>query len=92
MHQLCVLAGQWLLNWMISGCKCGSVILMFLLRTDWLSMGDAFCGGLASGLARGTTMAEAMRWGAAAGALAATIKGAVPSLPSLEKVTELLER
>jgi sugar/nucleoside kinase (ribokinase family) len=37
-------------------------------------------------------MAEAMRWGAAAGALAATIKGAVPSLPSLNKVTELLER
>ncbi len=59
---------------------------------DTVAAGDAFCGGLASGLARGATMAEAMRWGAAAGALAATIKGAVPSLPSLDKVTELLER
>ena len=59
---------------------------------DTVAAGDAFCGGLASGLARGATMAEAMRWGAAAGALAATIKGAVPSLPSLNKVTELLER
>jgi len=37
-------------------------------------------------------MAESLRWGAAAGALAATGRGAVPSLPSLAKVTDLLER
>jgi len=37
-------------------------------------------------------MAEALRWASAAGALAATGRGAVPSLPSLAKVNDLLER
>lgn len=59
---------------------------------DTVAAGDAFCGGLASGIARGLSMAEALRWGSAAGALAATGRGAVPSLPSLAQVTELLER
>ena len=59
---------------------------------DTVAAGDAFCGGLAAGLARGVSLAEAMRWASAAGALAATVRGAVPSLPSLAQVTELLER
>ena len=59
---------------------------------DTVAAGDAFCGGLSAGLARGLSIAEALRWGSAAGALAATGRGAVPSLPSLEMVTELLER
>lgn len=59
---------------------------------DTVAAGDAFCGGLASGIARGLSMAEALRWASAAGALAATGHGAVPSLPSLAQVTELLER
>lgn len=59
---------------------------------DTVAAGDAFCGGLAAGIARGLGMAESLRWGSAAGALAATGRGAVPSLPSLAMVTELLER
>jgi len=59
---------------------------------DTVAAGDAFCGGLSAGLARGLGMAEALRWGSAAGALAATGRGAVPSLPSLAKVNDLLER
>jgi len=59
---------------------------------DTVAAGDAFCGGLASGIARGLSMAEALRWGSAAGALAATGRGAVPSLPSLAQVKDLLER
>ncbi len=59
---------------------------------DTVAAGDAFCGGLAAGLARGVSLAEAMRWASAAGALTATARGAVPSLPSLAQVTELLER
>lgn len=59
---------------------------------DTVAAGDAFCGGLAAGLARGASLAEALRWGSAAGALAATGRGAVPSLPGLAQVTELLER
>ena len=59
---------------------------------DTVAAGDAFCGGLAAALARGLPMAESLRWASAAGALTATGRGAVPSLPSLAKVTDLLER
>jgi ribokinase len=59
---------------------------------DTVAAGDAFCGGLAAGLARGSSLADALRWASAAGALATTTRGAVPSLPSLAQVSELLER
>ena len=59
---------------------------------DTVAAGDAFCGALSAGMARGLSMAESLRWASAAGALAATGKGAVPSLPPLAMVTELLER
>ncbi|MBU6453663.1 MAG: ribokinase [Cyanobacteria bacterium REEB67] len=48
---------------------------------DSTAAGDAFCGALASQLARGATIEEAMRYGCAAGALACTRAGAGPSLP-----------
>lgn len=59
---------------------------------DTVAAGDAFCGGLSAALARGLSMAESLRWASAAGALTATGRGAVPSLPTLALVTELLER
>ena len=59
---------------------------------DTVAAGDAFCGGLAAALARGLPLSQALRWGSAAGAIAATGRGAVSSLPSLAMVTELLER
>ncbi len=70
----------------------GQAAAFKVTAVDTVAAGDAFCGGLAAGLARGASLAEAMRWGSAAGALAATGRGAVPSLPSLAQVTELLER
>jgi ribokinase len=48
---------------------------------DTTGAGDAFCGAMAARLATGDDLATAVRWGAAAGALAATRTGAVPSLP-----------
>jgi ribokinase len=70
----------------------GQAAAFKVTAVDTVAAGDAFCGGLAAGLARGASLAEAMRWGSAAGALATTGRGAVPSLPSLAQVTEHLER
>ena len=57
---------------------------------DTTAAGDAFVGGLAVALAEGRPLAEAVRWGGAAGALAATRPGAQPSLPSRAEVESLL--
>jgi ribokinase len=70
----------------------GQTAAFKVTAVDTVAAGDAFCGALAAGLARGLSMAEALRWGSAAGALAATGRGAVPSLPALGAVTDLLER
>jgi ribokinase len=59
---------------------------------DTTAAGDAFIGALVADLAAGEPMAVAARRGAAAGALTATKRGAVPSLPSRHDVDELLEQ
>ncbi len=48
---------------------------------DTTAAGDAFAGGFAVALAEGQSLPKAVRWGNAAGALAATKLGAQPSLP-----------
>ncbi|MCX7595042.1 MAG: ribokinase [Fischerella sp.] len=48
---------------------------------DTTAAGDAFNGGLAAALSQGLSLRQAVVWGAAAGALAATKPGAQPSLP-----------
>ena len=57
---------------------------------DTTAAGDAFVGGFAVALAEGRRMAEAVRWGNAAGALATTKIGAQPSLPTRQAVERLL--
>jgi len=64
----------------------------FLVRpVDTTAAGDAFTGALAAGLAEGMGLEQALRLGAAAGALAATRPGAQPSLPRREEAEALLE-
>ncbi len=58
---------------------------------DTTAAGDAFNGGLAVALARGDELAAAVRFGCAAGALAATRMGAQPSLPTAQEVPRLIE-
>ena len=57
---------------------------------DTTGAGDAFMAGLAVALAEGQALAEAVRWGNAAGALATTNLGAQSSLPSRQAVENLL--
>ncbi len=57
---------------------------------DTTAAGDGFNGALAVALDEGRGLAEAVRWGMAAGALATTKEGAQPSLPRREEVESLL--
>ncbi|HEX9549009.1 MAG TPA: ribokinase [Acidimicrobiales bacterium] len=57
---------------------------------DSTAAGDAFCGVLAAGLARNLPLEVALRRATAAGALATTVRGAVPSLPAAGAIDRLL--
>jgi ribokinase len=57
---------------------------------DTTAAGDAFNGGLAVALGRGFNLPEAVRYACAAGAIAVTRLGAMPSLPGEEEVARLL--
>ncbi len=48
---------------------------------DTVAAGDAFAGGLAAALVEGASLQQAVVWGAAAGALATTKKGAQAAMP-----------
>jgi ribokinase len=74
----------------VSPSSSGSLAAYRVTPVDTVAAGDAFCGALAAALASGEPLPEALRWASAAGALATTIAGAVPSLPTLDAVKELL--
>ncbi|MBN1219890.1 MAG: ribokinase [Anaerolineae bacterium] len=57
---------------------------------DTTAAGDAFVAGFGTALAEGKSLPEAIRWGNAVGALAATRLGAQPSLPARLEVEQLL--
>ena len=57
---------------------------------DTTAAGDAFIGGFASALLQNKSLEEAVRYGCACGALAATKFGAQPSLPTKEDVEKFL--
>jgi ribokinase len=56
---------------------------------DTVGAGDAFCGALAAKLARGSSLAEAVGFANAAGALATTTPGAAPAMPRLDQIEAL---
>lgn len=74
-----------------SATTCGSSGAIAVSAIDTVAAGDAFCGGLAVALAEGRNIGEAVRWASACGALATTVRGAVPSLPDREAVELLLD-
>ena len=58
---------------------------------DTVAAGDSFNGGLAVALLEGKTLREAVRWGSAAGAIATTKAGAMPSMPYRHELETLLK-
>ncbi len=57
---------------------------------DTTAAGDAFCGGLATALAANKPIQYCLKFATAAGALAATKAGAVPSLPTENEILSML--
>lgn len=58
---------------------------------DTTGCGDAFNGALACALAEGRELDESLRFAIAAGALAATVKGAQNAMPSREEIMRLMK-
>ncbi len=54
--------------------------------------GDAFSGGFATGLARGMSPLDAVRFGSAVAGISVTRPGTAPSMPRLDEVEALLRR
>lgn len=57
---------------------------------DGTAAGDAFCAALLVGLLQGRERPEALQRACAAGALAASRRGAQPSLPTADEVDAVL--
>lgn len=57
---------------------------------DTVGAGDAFCGALVVALLSGHSVASALKWACAAGALATTKPGAQPSLPTAAEIEQAL--
>jgi ribokinase len=82
------LGGQGLVVCDAGGCRHVPAIPVQVVDTT--AAGDAFCGALAARLAAGDAFDEALRYAIGAGALAVTVLGAQPSLPTLAAVERLL--
>ena len=63
-----------------------------VVAVDTVGAGDAFIGALSAELARGATINDAASVGAVAGALATTVHGAVPSLPTQTSVRSAMNK
>jgi ribokinase len=59
---------------------------------DTVGCGDAFVGAMAAAIVRGEEVGIALREGCAAGAIAATRTGAIPSLPTRAEIAAMLDR
>lgn len=62
-----------------------------VVAVDTVGAGDAFCGGLAAGLARGVAFPAAVRYANVAAAISVTRAGGADSVPTYAEVTALLD-
>ena len=78
---------------MVAWTKSGDVFRQpaFSVQTiDTIGAGDACLGGILAALSLGLELKEAMRWGAACGAMATTRSGLLAALPTREQLEVLL--
>lgn len=71
------------------GKVCARVPAPSIVAVDTVGAGDAFCGALTTLLAEGASLEEALSWGCAAGAFAATRHGVQASLGTRDEVGSL---
>jgi ribokinase len=57
---------------------------------DTTAAGDAFCGAFATAISQGRPIEYALDFASAAGGLAATKAGAVPSIPSQQQILSMI--
>ncbi|MFB2976052.1 ribokinase [Microseira sp. BLCC-F43] len=74
-----------------TGDECFFVPAFPVEAVDTTAAGDAFNGGLVAGLTEGQSLRQAVVWGAAAGAIATTKPGAMPSMPSRDAFNQFLK-
>ncbi len=77
--------------WAIDG-QSGHALPPSIVAVDATGAGDSFCAALAIALVEGQPPADAVRFACAAGAAAATVRGAEPGLPDRATVEALLGR
>ena len=75
-----------------SGSESGHVGPFDVEAVDTIAAGDAFGAGLAVALCEGKSVRDAVRLGAAAGALAVTRPGAQEAMPARHEVEALVAR
>ncbi len=68
----------------------GAMEPYFVKAIDTVAAGDSFNGGLAAALAEGRSLQDALKFAAAAGALATTRRGAGEAVPSRQEVDDLI--
>jgi ribokinase len=78
--------------WVATGQESYAVPGFKVKPVDTTAAGDVFNGALATALAEGQSLAEAVRFANAAGALSTTVLGAQPSAPARKLIDKMLKR
>jgi ribokinase len=77
---------------LVNGASCTHIPAISVQAVDTTGAGDAFNAGLATALAQGASLAEAVQFAIITGAMAVTRDGVIPSLPRHQEVLEFCGR
>ena len=72
----------------VTGASVTRVPALAMTAVDTTGAGDAFNAGLATALASGASLEDAVRFAVVTGGLAVTREGVIPSLPGRDEVIE----